>query len=169
MLQKHVIFQFQDEIDALTPTDWAVRTDGGNQDDDFPSVIISDDSERVSTGHTPFSSHKFDSSGNKIGKKGPLVYDLEVDLEVKTYSEKTSYDIANDLKHHFIIYEDDSDFFHEDTSLWDVGDIKSRSIQQFSPDWYTKGLKISLRFEEQVVSESNYDTLETVNETINTE
>lgn len=157
MNEQEIIFAAIDDLEAVLPANYRVRTAGGDAPAGPPLCVLEWDSTRISeNGANSFGKFTRDIDGNVTGRELHRYRLMTLDVEIRTYDESERDLLLSDVEDQFSPYEYDSSGFHEDTTEWDIGGATPRSNPVVEPDWYEGGLTIRFKYvkrtEQQAVS-----------------
>lgn len=148
MNETDIIGQFVTELDSITPSEFDVRTRGGEQNADPPEVIINWQTNRVinANGHNSFGEVLTDSNGNYTGVEHHAYFEMVVDITVRSTDEVERDTVIDTIHENYIPYETNASSFDRDTRLWRVGTVNTNQTQFVEPDWYDAGLIVRFEF-----------------------
>lgn len=167
MKEQDIIFKAVSDLEAALPSEYTVRTSGGDSGAGPPLCILNWDSIRLGeNGANPLGKIIRDESGTAVGREFHRYHLMELDVTIRTYDESDRDVLLSDVADAFLPYEYDSNGFHEDTTEWEVGNPSPRSNPVVEPDWYEGGLTIGFKYVSRV--EQSAEALVSTNNTVNT-
>lgn len=164
MREDEIIAQIKDELEAATPAQVDVRTDGGDQAPAPPEIIIDWSNFRLEGehGHTSFAETLRDGSGTAVGREFHMYFRMEADCVIRYFDEVTRDLVIDDVQSAFLPYEADSSNFSEDTAEWEVGGGRRSTNSFVENDWYEGGVLLSFKYVKRAQQLAG-DTIEAIN------
>ena len=166
MNEQEIVFKARSDLEAALPSDFSVRTRGGDSNASPPLCLLEWDSVRLSeNGSNPFAGViRDESTGDATGRELHGYHQMELDVAIRTYEESDRDLLLSDVSAAFLPYEYDSSAFHEDTTEWEIGSPSPRSNPVVEPDWYEGGLTIRFKYVSRVEQEA--DALSSTDNTV---
>lgn len=163
MKEDVIVAALLDEVEAATPADVDVRTDGGDQGVAIPEVIIRWSADRLENenGHNSVGGYVYDANGNQVGIQHHVYYRMSVEFILRWYDEIDRDQTADAIQMSLLPYEKDAENFNSDTTEWEVGSVSPRNNAVMEPDWYESSLNVFFKYVKRV-DDTDYDTIDGV-------
>lgn len=165
MKEQDIVFKLISILQNSLPSNFDVRTDGGDADASPPICILKWNTQGNSVGGSnPFAGIIRDQEENAIGRELHRHSTFVAEILLRSYSEADRDNLGANIHDDLLPYMYDSDLFNEDTYQWRVGEFTPKDQSVVERDWYEGVLVARFGYVKRV--EQMAETLQNIQENI---